>query len=76
MKIWSDYYKVIKVIDSCVTIEQLKSASKMLGFWFDIHKDSIVYRNTLINHIEKKFSELGGTNLDSIPSRTKQIYGI
>ena len=76
MKIWSDYYKVIKVIDSCLTVEQLKSASKMLGFWLDVHKDNIVYRNTLTNHIEKKFKELGGSDFTSIPSRSQEIYEI
>jgi hypothetical protein len=30
MKIWEDYKKVLSVIDSCVTIEQLKGASRML----------------------------------------------
>lgn len=76
MKIWSDYYKVIDVIDSCETIDQLKSASKMLGFWLDKHKDSLVYHKTLTNHIQKKFNELGGENFNSIPSRTKEIYEI
>ena len=42
MEIWKDYYKVLDVIDSCRTVEQLKGASRMLGFWRDKHLDEQV----------------------------------
>lgn len=69
LKIWSDYYKVLDVIDSCKTIEQLKGASRMLGFWLDKHMDGQVYSKTFENHIEKKFKELNGKEINQIPSR-------
>jgi hypothetical protein len=39
MKIWEDYKKVLRVIDSCRTIEQLKGASKMLLLWSNKYLD-------------------------------------
>jgi len=69
MEIWKDYYKVLDVIDSCVTIEQLKGASKMLGFWLDKHLDNQVYMSTYKNHVEKKFKELNGEEFDKIPHK-------
>jgi len=74
MKIWSDYYKVLDVIDSCKTIEQLKGASKMLGFWLDKHMDRQVYSNTFSNHIEKKFKELNGKEFYKIPYKEITSY--
>ncbi len=58
MEIWKDYYKVLDVIDSCRTVEQLKGASRMLGFWRDKHLDEQVYASTYVNHVEKKLKEL------------------
>jgi hypothetical protein len=63
MKIWEDYKKVLSVIDSCVTIEQLEVASKMLTFWSKKYLDEQVYLNTFRNHIEKKFKELNGLGI-------------
>lgn len=63
MKIWEDYKKVLSVIDSCVTIEQLEVASKMLTFWSNKYLDEQVYLNTFRNHIEKKFKELNGLGI-------------
>jgi hypothetical protein len=60
MKIWEDYKKVLSVIDSCVTIEQLKGASKMLLLWSNKYLDDGMYSSTFKNHIQKKFYELGG----------------
>ena len=67
MEIWKDYYKVIDVINSCQTIEQLKCASRMLGFWLNNHSDTQVYQNTFINVIKKKFNELNGEDITEIP---------
>ena len=58
MKIWSDYYKVLDVIDSCVTLEQLRGALRMLELWKNKHLDEKVYSTTLQNHVYKKFKEL------------------
>lgn len=58
MDIWTDYYKVINVIESCRTEEQLKGASKMLSFWRDKHLDEQVYTSTYRNHVQKKLEEL------------------
>lgn len=66
MKIWDDYKKVLKVISSCNTIEQLKGASKMLVFWSKKYLDDGVYSNTFKNHIEKRFYELGGIDINDI----------
>jgi hypothetical protein len=66
MKIWEDYKKVLSVIDSCVTIEQLKGASKMLMFWSNKHLDDVVYSSTFKNHIEKRFYELGGVDISDV----------
>lgn len=74
MKIWFDYYKVIDVIDSCKTIEQLKGASRMLGFWLDKYLDYQVYTNTYKNHVEKKFKELNGKEINTIPFKGSSIY--
>lgn len=63
MKIWDDYKKVLKVINSCRTIEQLKGASKMLMFWSNKYLDDRIYSSTFKNHIEKKFYELGGADI-------------
>jgi hypothetical protein len=64
--IWKDYYKVLDVIDSCVTLQQLEGASRMLRFWFDKHSDLHVYNNTIKNKIEPKFKEIGGKNIDTL----------
>ena len=66
MKIWEDYKKVLSVIDSCVSIEQLKGASKMLMFWSNKHLDDGVYSSTFKNHIEKRFYELGGVDISDV----------
>ena len=66
MKIWEDYKKVLSVIDSCVTIEQLKGASKMLMFWSNKHLDDGFYSITFKNHIEKRFYELGGVDISDV----------
>lgn len=76
MKIWSDYYKVLDVIDSCKTIEQLNGAAKMLIFWLDKHLDNQVYSNTFRNHIEKKFKKLNGKEIDLLPYRETILYDI
>lgn len=62
MKIWSDYDKVTSVIKSCETTEQLKSAAKFLGLWYEKYLDYQIYRNAF-SSIEDKFLALGG--LDS-----------
>lgn len=49
---------MLDVIDSCRTVEQLKGASRMLGFWRDKHLDEQVYASTYVNHVEKKLKEL------------------
>jgi len=67
MEIWKDYYKVLDVIDSCRTIEQLKGASRMLGLWLDKHLDRQVYFTTFNNHIKNKFIELDGLEFNDIP---------
>jgi len=67
MEIWSDYNKVLNVIDSCKNIEQLKSATKMLNLWYFKYKDSKVYHNTYRNKIQNKFYKLGGINLNELP---------
>ena len=74
VKIWYDYNKVIDVIDSCQTIEQLKCAARMLVFWLDKHLDAQVYRSTFKNHIEKKFKELNGEEISEIPFKAVEIY--
>lgn len=66
MKIWDDYKKVLKVINSCRTIEQLKGASKMLTFWSNKYLDDGVYSITFKNHIEKRFYELGGIDISDV----------
>lgn len=66
MKIWWDYNKVLNVIDSCTTIEQLKAALKMLGFWYDKYEDYQVYENTCRTHIDNKFYELGGIDTNEL----------
>ena len=66
MKIWEDYQKVLDVIDSCKTIEQLKVASKMLGFWYDKYLDTQIYLNTCRTYIEIKYSELGGFDINEL----------
>jgi len=66
MKIWDDYKKVLKVINSCKTIEQLKGASKMLTFWSNKYLDDGVYSSTFKSHIEKKFYELGGVDISDV----------
>jgi hypothetical protein len=73
MKIWTDYYKVLDVIDSCITVEQLNGASRMLILWLDKHLDYQVYSSTFRNHIEKKFKELNGEEFDKIPYREVTI---
>ena len=74
MKIWKDYYKVLAVIDSCKTVDQLNSASKMLILWLEMHLDRQVYSSTFINHIEKKFKELNGKEFDKIPYKEVTSY--
>ena len=74
LEIWSDYYKVLDVINSCKTIEQLKGASRMLGFWLDKHMDRQVYSNTFETHIERRFKELNGKEVDKIPYREITVY--
>lgn len=66
MKIWEDYQKVLNVIDSCNTTEQLKVALKMLGFWYDKYLDYQIYQNACRNHIESKFYELGGVDTNDL----------
>lgn len=61
MKIWRDYRKVLDVIDSCVTIEQLKAASKFLNLWYEKYLDHQVYKNTF-SIVEDKFFNLGGVD--------------
>ena len=73
MEIWNDYYKVLDVIRSCNTVEQLKGASRMLGFWLDKHMDNHVYLTTFTNHIETKFKELKGGDISEIPYRTIEV---
>lgn len=68
MKQWFDYYKVLDVIDSCETIEQLKSATKMLGLWYQMHKDFYIYDSTFKSKIRDKFYGLGGVNIDDLPN--------
>lgn len=68
MKQWFDYYKVLDVIDSCETIEQLNTATKMLGLWYQMHQDPYIYRNTYKNVIYTKFYTLGGVNVNDLPS--------
>ena len=67
MKIWDDYRKVLDVIDSCLTIEQLKAALKMLGFWHAKYGDDQVYENTYRNQIKIKYSKLGGFDASELP---------
>lgn len=66
MNIWFDYQKVLDVIDSCKTIEQLKVALKMLGFWYDKYMDYQIYHNTCNTHIKIKYSELGGFDFNEL----------
>lgn len=73
-KIWVDYYKVLDTIDSCVTIEQLKGASRMLIFWLDLHLDNEIYRTTFRTHVERKFKQLNGEEIDTIPYKEILIY--
>lgn len=58
MDIWKDYYKVLDVIDSCRTVDQLKGAEKMLELWRDKHLDEQVFSSTYRNHVQKKLKEL------------------
>ena len=74
MEIWNDYYKVLDVIDSCLTIEQLKGASRMLGFWLDKHMDNHVYINTFKNHIENKYLTLNGMDISELPFKSINNY--
>lgn len=60
MKVWDDYRKVLDVVDSCLTIEQLKAALKMLEFWYTKYGDYQVYETTYRNQIKIKYSKLGG----------------
>ena len=62
MNIWDDYEKVLSVINSCQTTEQLKSAAKFLGLWYDKHLDYRIYQNTYVSYLETKFFELGGVD--------------
>jgi hypothetical protein len=74
MEIWKDYYKVLDVIDSCVTIEQLKCASKMLGFWLDKHMDYQVYNKTFKNRLKIKYKELNGHDFSELPYKSMLNY--
>jgi hypothetical protein len=65
MKIWVDYIKVLSVIDSCNTTEQLKSAAKFLALWYDKYLDYPIYRNTF-SGIEEKFFDLGGVDSNEL----------
>ena len=58
--IWRDYYKVLDVINSCRTLEQLKGASKMLELWRNKYLDDQVFSSTYKNHVQKKIKELNG----------------
>jgi hypothetical protein len=65
MRIWDDYKKVLSVIDSCVTIEQVESASKFLTLWYKKYLDHQVYKNTF-SIVEDKFFNLGGVDLNDL----------
>lgn len=67
MKIWDDYRRVLDVIDSCQNTEQLKTALKMLGFWYDKYLDYQVYQHTCRTHVKLKYSNLGGVNINEMP---------
>ena len=38
MELYSEYEKIIKVIDSCKTLDHYKVASKMLSLWKEKHQ--------------------------------------
>jgi hypothetical protein len=59
MSVWSDYYKVLDVIDSCKTEDHLKSSSNMLYLWYKKHLDYEVYHKTYYNHVVEKSIKLG-----------------
>jgi len=68
-----DYYKVLDVIESCKTIKQLESATKMLGFWYDKHLDYQIYTKTFLNQIKNKFLELNGEDITALPYKSINI---
>lgn len=74
MKIWDDYRKVLDVIDSCLTVEQLKVALKMLGFWYDKYGDYHVYETTYHNQIKLKYFKLGGFDVNELPFKIVKLW--
>jgi hypothetical protein len=74
MEIWKDYYKVLNVIDSCETIEQLKGAARMLGFWLDKHMDYQVYNKTFKSRLKVKYKELSGCDFNELPYKSMLNY--
>jgi hypothetical protein len=69
-----DYYKVLDVIDSCVTIPHLESATKMLVLWYEKHLDYEIYTKTFSNQIKNKFLELNGDDITKLPFKTVETW--